>query len=534
MDAPRYFVHKENKKIYNVLYWMKNTEGRSAFSEHHRRIMEYIGSFPPENGCFASNKCINDKTCQTSEKTFMRNLSYLIETGAVQKTKNDNGRIFRLCIPNKEAIPQRIFRANRGIASYAYIKKKEPFFCLESKEKSSIEKEQFSPEKGTFFPYIPEENKELEEKETPNPLCLEKIDPAEWVSISSLRELEGTANIGRPLNEAPSEPRDGQSFFLSSKKEQPEDKDYSDFLPATKRGKLKLPRNEKERRLSATRKIGEGHITNPIGGPDSRPRRMNPKLARDIAPTGSVTSAQLFRYLTRLYENSFGEGTLSGMLPDSKHGIMNVFDNLRQKFVDSCNFEPTNRDLAEYFEWFLDPKRLSGILHSAKYGSDKGPVHFKMLEGAAFIRRFYDEIIKRRSGTKRDAYTNPAIEKIAEQLDFVDRYFKALKTAEQEGNQDAFIVAMAGCGYALTAEYLHQEHSMDDSGCRQRIISAMSDYIKRSDDHKKAVRYLELGLQATFKNKKYLRSDCCIWYDCEQKCNDLIAIAIKQSGVHDL
>lgn len=584
-------IHEDNRQIYRDLRLLRNTKGKVALKAAHLKIVECVASFPKVKGCFMRDEELNNQSIRAdSMKTYRLNVKFLLHIGVLVKVIEDGRRVFRIACPEGTVESQTEFRAARGMREYAYTKKQAKaaknqgvlanggavipienewdmssfidtnedladtengaVFLSKTTENFSVPEAVFSAPGANFAPVLITDLKLTDKKEKlpPDPLRSSvpevefvrvfEVRVPESVQAGSLREPIGSANNRRPNDEAPSAPRNGEyeSFSLSKENKKPEGKDEDDWaelLPKKPRGKIKGPKTQRERRVEALKRMNNGHVANPLGGPNTNPRKLNPKLARDIGPTGSITVAQLYRHLIKLCDSAFGEGVLRAQMPTSREGVSAMFDGYRQKFIECCQYELSNRELAEYFEWFLDSKRLQTVLGAAKYSSGKGFIHLKQLEGAVYLRRFYEEVLKKRKQKVSEAKPNATMREtqLNEIEAFIDEAYDAIRSAEQIGNENRIALAMVSCGYALAAQYFHDEHGMDASQCRQRIIAVMAGFIKRNEDPKAAVAFLRKGIKNTETCKVFLLSETCVWYNWEERTKDLIEVSVQQSGV---
>lgn len=476
-------------------------------------------------------------------------------------------RIYELQMPAGRVVSQREFRVSKNMAEYSYarkpkvqeiamareippVKPMEPiddsWFFEEQKQapKQAIflshpvanlasDSANFAAEEVKFAPILRETTKTNTEKEKdlppkipPRSPEVSGLDDFGWGVLGSLRDPMGKPNsrLPHPDGQTAGRQTTGGNSLNS------DDLDDEMAEPLLKKKRDKKPKNQREFQAEAAALSNAGHIVNPLGKVDNRKKELNWKLARDIGPEGAVTTPQLWRHLVKLWDSRFGEGILENMLSHDKSAMNSAFGELKQQFINTCsNFEPTNRELSEYFDWFLDPKRLSGMLASAKYGGKNGMIHFRQLSGAVYIKRFYDEVIARRQ------LKNPIIEtaiksKADEFAGLVEQMFNEFRNSYEDNYQ--FALKIVSNGYAMAAQFLHDEKDMTDSECRQRIIYIMAEFIKSVPTHAKAVKHLKTGLITTKEHAPLLRKETCIWFDWEEKTRDLIEVAIEKSGVN--
>jgi len=297
--------------------------------------------------------------------------------------------------------------------------------------------------------------------------------------------------------------------------------DDSIFLP-----RRKTPKNQRERQSAAKLKLDMGHVANPLGGPDNRPHRCKPSLARNISPDGNVTVSQLYRHASKLYERAFGPGVFEGMMPSDRQAVGSMFGELQQRFIDCCEgMSPSYRDLAEYLDWFMEPQHLGRILSASKYCQDgRAIVHFRQVMGAAYVRRFYDEVLKRRNPPR--AGSDAAI---GERREFWEEAFRRFR--ESQGSNWLFCQALASFGYAVAAQFLAEEYGSDESLCRQKILLEMERLLSESKEPEEDCKYLGLAWKATEEYSKYL-DEKCILYNWREKASDLLDVACERAGLN--
>lgn len=565
-------VRKENQHQFQLLVNIVNEQGHPALSAAHVQILEFVGSFPETNGCWASDKSISDQTIKAkSPKTIRVHLAYLVAIKALAMTKTGKGRTYRLGAVKGPVVSQKEFRVSKGMSEYSYATKaqKEPkvmtgesienidngWFMEADKEAKATEKQavflakavdnfaaetvNLAPEKANFAPILSSTNtpvtkteQKLPPKVPPRTPQVEEFEdfnptPAPGSGVSgSLRDPDVRPNSRPNVAEGgQSRLRNDVTTFTISKSEE-----WSE--PLYEKKKLKRPKTEAERRIEASKQSAKGHIVNPNGTPDNRKKEVNWKLARDIGPDGAVTIPQLWRHLVKLWDKSFGEGILENMLSKDKSALARTFGELKQSFIKLYGFEPSNRDLAEYFDWCLEPKRLEALLANGKYvdpANQKAGLHFRQLCGSVMTARFYQEVIVKR---KQAEAKLPGVEisKADAAVMVLDQRFSRLRSTFDDNWK--FLFAMVETGYALTAQFLYDEKTMTDSECRQRIINCMAEFLKISSNKLAAVELLKKGVANTKKNSHLLRKEVCVWFEWEEKTKDLVEVAIQQSGVN--
>lgn len=481
-----FFVHKDNKSVYSILCDTLDTSGRRAFNQSHLLILTYVGSFDPKRGCFASRAKMMEHASRGNPKTLDRNLKYLTAVGAITEEKIPNkGKIRRLAVPHGPVIPQKNFRRDvLGLHSYRYLDEKESEDESDMKDVPTWSDDEFW-----------NSTQEIPALNNAKPRILESAQ----IPVVNCMSSENADEFDEPL--------------LHKKK-------------------VRVPKNERERRAEAARESNKGHVINPIGRTSNRKKSCNWKLARDIGPTGSVTTPQLWRHLVMAYDKAFGSGILENMISRDKTALEAMFSNVKQAFIETCKYETDNRDLAEYFDWVLDPKYLTRILSdSDRFGNmqKNGPkiFHYNQFSGAVHVKRFYDKIIRPRLDKGKDGESDSQAIKIYEDI---HKFFKEFEDAFSDDM--AFCFKMTENGFALAAQFLCDEKELSESECRQHIIRAMSNFIKANkDDPQKAIDYLKMGYQSTKEHAILLFPKTSIWFDWEEKTKDLVDLAAQQAGV---
>ena len=278
------------------------------------------------------------------------------------------------------------------------------------------------------------------------------------------------------------------------------------LLPSEK--KRKKRQTKSQRMMEAINKIGQGHIANPLGVADNRPRRLCPKLARDV-PVEQVSSVpQLYKFLVKAYSEVFGEASIEDMMPQDKGAVASQFSMLAQKFVDHCNYEPRKRDLAEYFKWFLDPQRAQAIIRAAdKFkGKKEDRITWNQMTGALYVKRFYDEVLSKRldaSPTESQPVAESASSKVRKMYD---------RLSMSESSPSSFMISMVPVGYVVSAQYLHDERGMSKEEIRKALLGLMRRFVSGSPDKAAAIKYLR-QMEKFTKNNMRACDARCVWYD---------------------
>lgn len=609
------FIKEENRKAYESLINLKDSNGHYALSSTQRTIVEYIGSMSREKGCFSTEAVINEQTirCKT-RKTLKRHLQYLEEIKAISKTIEGRKRIYRIEFVKGTVKSLKEYRVIKGLSEYSYVKKddakqnmdlvktaaqiinnkegdvamKEPniidtswFYEDEVKSEPKNEEQivvnidilddnfeqknalflsekqaKFAQKEGNLsskqanFATVLYTELELTQKETPSKEKGFLVEEKHEFEDSFWNETKNEDMQNRNLNQLaaqafgdktdcpridspPAHQVQPKSFSFKKEKtnsklgeyeEQSSDSTWDEPLLGKQK---KKPRTQGERKLHAEIEKSKGHVVNPLGVVNNRPRKLNPKLARDIEPTGCVTIPQLYKHLIILYNNAFGEGIIQQMLPDDKSAIQVYFSKVKQQFIDSCKYEPENRDVAEYFEWILEPSRAARLLGSAKYGNEKGHVHFNQLSGMAHIRKFYDQVLKEKKKLPDNYETDLTEEtrKIRQDVIVLEKMMDEFRSSQSDIN--SFIMSLVGNGCAIGAQFLYEEKNLNPDECRLRIISDMAEYINRAKNKEECISFLNLMVKTSYEKEALLSKDY-IWFDLDKWTKTLVRDAVEK------
>ena len=526
--TPSHFVNKLNRKAYEMLFWLQSTKGKKALSESHLRIVEYIGSFPPTAGCFASNRTINSQTCRSSMKAFLWNLGYLIHIGAIRRVESENGRTLYLSTPNSiPVMPQSVYRHEKGITSYSYLDSPEkPSFFDETKGKVfhpegkiiPQPRENFSSE-GENFSHIQESRTDLKtEPETTPP----KAPPPEPVGLAA---LDREAALPRPqakgfaLREGEKdffeETGKGMSAMAKPRKEYPCDP----LEPGDAKHK-----NTQERMAEAVALHNRGHIVNPLGKVDNRGRRIYPERARLIGETGEPTDTQLYRYLHDKFEENGWHGVFVQEMQPYRDCVSARLADLRQKFMETCGCQAKNRTLYEYFRWFLDPSRLDMFMASAKRAGRDYPAWQQMC-GTVYLRRFYESEAKNPKAIP--AMAGKKIEKIQEDIEYLQYAYDRIRKAEDSEIETAR--CLREFGMVMYAVYLHDQRLLDGSEAKQSIVKFLTHFLQGFTDRVKGERYVKGIAEVTMENEECGNGND-LWPQWKETSGDIVKLALEQAG----
>lgn len=541
------YIRPENRVQYESLMNLKDKQGHYALTSSHRKIVEYVGSMPREAGCFACEDTINEQSIRVkTRKTLKRHLKYLAHIGALSVTIMKGRRIFRLESVDGCVVSQKDYRVKSGMVEYSYANDaqdaNEGEIIVEQVENNDVstseqpldkgwfeaplffetgagifaqETEPFASETANFAPILCKNKEESNRYLPPKGSLVPSVDAMFRPDLLAARADAG--ETARPRSEGPLDPRVQGIIDLKKTKEE----DWDEPLV----GRVgKTPRTQQERQHAARQDHAKGHLVNPLGITNNRPKKLNAKLARDIAPSGAVTVPQLYRHLIKRYDAAFGEGIVAQMLPDDKSAITAWFGNIRQKFIEACKYEPTNRDVADYFDWILHPDQAAKLLSASKYGDSatKGSVHFRQLMGLAHIRKFYDCVIRRRLGADKlpnEPQTTLETQILRDVANDIEERFRDMKAVENDPIMFSLVITMHGL--ALAAQYLHETKGLDATECRIRIIHDLTEYTKKCNDKAKAKDTLDRAVGNAKANRGLLDKEC-VWYEVEKYTDGLV------------
>lgn len=577
-------VQKENFPTYHALANLKADDGKRALKPAHLRIIEYIGSFP-KGRCFATDSHINSESMgATSPKTIRMHLAYLVAVGALKTYPMGRKRILELALPAGPVISQRNFRVNRKMSEYSYAQKplsvhhvnmtvacsiepskpqksqqppldqswfysdiqpqKEALFLSKEGANFASEKDNFTPKKANFAPILREatEIKTNKEKNLPpkrSPLPLQK--PTDLTTEvkglggeiwgegfeGSLRDPDGM--LSHPMKDDYRRLNSESRSDFNQEKERNEDPEMSEPIFVKK---TKQPKTAQEKRAEAVRLSNAGHLVSPLGRTNNRKKKLKPKLACDIEPTGKVTTAQLWKHLVNLWNDRFGVGLLEKMVSTDKSAVASMFENLQQQFIKTCDeYKPDNRELSQYFDWFLDPKRLTGMLSFTKF--DKNTmVHWNALAGSTYIRKFYDQhILPKRYAQEEIIVVSglPEAKINAEKKKSIRQSYAKFRNSYDDAYD--FGLEMIRHGYVFTAQFLHEDKELTEDEIREKIIQTMVYLLQISNNKKSTVETLQGGLRRTEELMVMMPKRITIWYDWKEKTKGLIETAIEKSGI---
>lgn len=307
---------------------------------------------------------------------------------------------------------------------------------------------------------------------------------------------------------------------MSKKKIPPRTEESIDDAWGEPLDKAKRTKRQKgpERRAEAAKLRNAGHVVSPLGRVENRGRRLKPDLAGEIGEIGEPTEAQLYKFLTRKFEENGWSDVLATELPAFRESFSKNLDELRQKFIDGCSYRPTNRELYEYFSWYMEPKRLAKML-SGKLSH----ASWYQIKGQAYVRQFYDHVL-----FKRHKSHAPQGEVSAGQAmqDYVREAYDCIRRAEE--NDDEKVMAMGQYGFVVYAQFLLDTHGLTGSECKDRIIGLLVKFSRKIPNKAFAREFLDKMHKATAENHE-VNGLCEVWGDWTETIKDFAATAMEQA-----
>ena len=278
----------------------------------------------------------------------------------------------------------------------------------------------------------------------------------------------------------------------------------SEPLAKTRQKGVRAVRTQKQRMIDARVQLANGHVANPLGGADNRPRRLRPKRAREISPEGPVTVSQLNAHLLRKFDDAFRDDQFAERIPQDRGAMNAQFSELKQAFINYCEgFEPDDRNIAEYIDWMLEPSKVDRF-HRAQQKSKRlvpcpAFVYYNQMFGAVYVRSFYDAVIKPRiAGKEKLAMGRP------EAAEFWDNAFHAFREADGKSIRET-ANAMCEFGYAACVQWLHEERGLGAGDCIARISTILVEILKGARDFDAVARHLGRGVAESGRNARHMR-----------------------------
>ena len=568
-------VHASNRSAVNKVLLLVDEKGKHICNQTHAAFIELVGRFPYESGNYMDEDTMlknlpGKKICL---RTLKNNLKYLLCMGILERFINKDRRVAYRVKEIKEDQKENMASFRKRIGAYNYHKKCQKkkslalvatgdMFCLpdeitlegikmgsegdnndtfeivfneKQEEKFSKNGENFSRsicgkvflEKGKIFPAPPKGYEIRDNPVTPNlkSFDLKKHHPI----VPPLEVLESETSRGVLGDE---ESEELKVLTEEKKPKRNEDQDRLPDSPAIKsignsevkiaepligaKRQSKARKTTKERLIEATQSYSEGHITNPIGKPDTRGRMLKPSRARPISESGSVTVAQLWASYLEIFANAFGESTiLENLMPPTREYMTTFFGQMRQKFLDYSGKTVDNRVLYEYLVWYHDPKRLSQY-----YNPAKGFVHPLQLMGAVTIKKFADQHV----GIKTNELISEGVIQARKLTQFLIEAFDIIR--EKHEDNFGLVQCLTNYGFVVVGEYLNDYHGWDASRCKERMIEVLADFIVHSKNKENAKKFIARAWERTKTNKVI---ESTIWTNWEEACKNFVSLAIEKA-----
>jgi hypothetical protein len=519
------YVHKSNQGAFSAISGLRDGQGKRALLHVHIQIATMIGRFPKDRGNFMRLESIREEMPgkALSHRTLRRHIKYLKDVGAIDVGSDGS---MRLRVPEAAVVPSLCeYRADKGMSEYSYRRRRKSEEDKEMDENKVahigvVDDVFFAPDKGKICPeqrqILPlAEAKFASYKESNRPCSTTDL----YNSNNSKHHPTLLAAFGSEEGNQKSPPKLENKKTTTTTTEG-KGKVVSDKVVSepVKPKRIKQPKNAAERRARAVALIQGGHLVNPLGTPRARGRRLKPTLTRPIGAEGGVTVAQLWAAFLELHRGAYGTSRdVEDEMQGTRENVSRYFDEMGQKFIDCCGYNPTRRDLYEYLRWFYDPSRL---IRSSK--GDKQVYHAQLL-GMVYIRRFYDQSLR-----FRDKGSTPPSDKLAE----ARAVTKAVREAfdffrvTDPANTSLLILNMVRHGVVLYAEYLHENEALDGRQAKKRIIDAMARYVGGSPNPSKAAEHVAKAIEQS-RRTPTIKSK--VWLDWESECRDMVELAVLEA-----
>lgn len=291
------------------------------------------------------------------------------------------------------------------------------------------------------------------------------------------------------------------------------------ILPKKDRPKA---RNARERRAEAVQLYNSGHLTNPAGRPKRKGAELVPSRAKPIGEDGNVTVPQLWAAYLKLFSDSFGLEILPTIMASTKENVTKFFDQMRQKFIEVNQHDPSNRELWQYLKWFHEPKRLAGLMKAGKYSGNLGYVPPQQVLGSVHISQFYSTVLKAK---KQDGFASEGALKARETTEFFRQAISRLN--EAWGDSAAMFLLLLNYGYVITAEWMKDYKDLSPDECARHIIRIMADSHARVENKQASEAAMIKIWQATEKNFNITST---VWDDWRAACAPFAKAAVAESG----
>lgn len=520
MSNFRSFVHKDNIDILGKLRELKDEKGNPLLKPSVWAIVEYIARFGRDKGCFVVPETLADQT-GLKAKTIKRNLKYLVAQGIVQKTfitikgRKRSSRILQ--VPKKAVESVVGYRKRTG--EYKYGDNLSPYFFETKGDNLGKMGGQFGTPEGTIStPEVKEVIKEDKKEPTYYPPLPESSQRDDFWDC--LKRAERRPADAKRVGCADPDTRAGalatQDDVSHSERNPERQAEMANEAPEPLRSKKgKKNKTQKERRAEAIQKHNRGHIVNPLGGPNNSARRVLWRRARPIGPQGAVTVSQLMKHLCETWQDSIGTSP-EDQLPVDKYALQAWFDRLRQNFVDLCGYNPSYRELAEYFTWILEPRRF-------KNPQQLATLKVQQIQGKVYVQQFYNTVLLKRD-TDKSATENPHVQKHGQSLELLNKAFKRIE--DSLGHNSTTVFAMVRYGYVVFAQFLHERKGISGNQCRKRIIETMAEFLEGYEQRSDGLKFFEDALKNT-KELSYLYDKYFVWDKWQEQCVGLVEEAIK-------
>lgn len=543
--------HDTNREAMEKIFQIRDEDGKFPLNQTDVSFLCIISAFSHADGCYMKwSNILQRMGGSMTEQTLKRHAKYLLHIGVLSRTRENARWRFRVKNPCGGVVQsQKMFRYDQGFSAYSYLGQKDVTKSLEQEKNDPLMDEIFLSKQALNFTNDGGANLPSKEDNFTPPVVrsnqiLRQIDPPKAPLVfpnSAAGMTSGSeANGGIPSavgkTEAGVDPTRGGNDEVSKSGQVPRNDGPLEHEPLARprRGRgPKRPKNRQEARAEAKALLAKEHIARPTGRPPA-PSRCQWATARDVdfSSTNNVSLPQLTKVLVLKYADAFGsEDIVVNMLAMTNPALSSFYGDLKQAFIENTSHDPSYRDLAEYFCWFLDPARCGRLLNITKYGADTAP-HVKMLKGKVFIRKFFDEVLSRKKQAEVSLVTvsmGSVIARAKTQA-FLSAYeqISSLKDDENE-----LVFCLAKYGFVIVAQYFHDELGMDESACKQHIITLLVRHLKKHsadpEQLQKAKNYVNGIWERTKKNQSLYEN--CMWAEFEAKAGDLLEVAFEQAGV---
>jgi len=198
---------------------------------------------------------------------------------------------------------------------------------------------------------------------------------------------------------------------------------------------------------------------------------------------------------------------------------------LKQRFMKTCGYQVDNRDLSEYFAWILDPARLDRMMGMGKLTASKNYLRVEQIQGAIYVQRFYNEVIRRRDGIVLDT-ENKAIKRLQAISDEIHEAFDFI--AESYDTNVGIILSMARYGFPLVLQFMVERHGMSEGQARKRIVDNIKEFVRDAEKPDKAVKFMDKAMESS-KTFEFTYNRYTIWKEWKEKCEGLIEEAVEKA-----